>query len=133
MLRRVETEKISYQRLGSCVSWTSFGRWREGGGLLKWHAPVFGDFCCEIQIAESDHRKKNLSINHSVEALIQLKEGYQGQLKLHLHLRGIPVWEKKEFCLKRKNKVWWSIFMTYWNLVHLLKGTWWVLLKKKCM
>ena len=36
-----------------------------------------------------------LFINKSVEALIPLKEGYQGLLKLHVPLGGVPVREGK--------------------------------------
>ena len=35
-----------------------------------------------------DHQKNNFFPNNSAEALILLKEGYQGLLKLHLHLEG---------------------------------------------
>ena len=42
-----------------------------------------------------DHQKNNFFPNNSAEALILLKEGYQGLLKLHLHLGGgSPVWGK---------------------------------------
>ena len=34
----------------------------------------------------SDHQKKKFFINKSVEALIPLKEGYQGLLELHVPL-----------------------------------------------
>ena len=38
-----------------------------------------------------DHRRKNFSINNSVEALIWLKEAYQGLVKLHVYLGGSNV------------------------------------------
>ena len=71
--------------------------WEMEGGwwVVEMACMCFWGFLLRDSNAESDQRKKNLSINHFVEALIQLKEGYQGLLKLHLHLRGIPVWEKR--------------------------------------
>ena len=63
--------------------------WEMEGGwwVVEMACTCFGGFLLRDSNAESGHRKKNLSINHSVEALIQLKEGHQGLLKLHLHLR----------------------------------------------
>ena len=43
----------------------------------------------------SDHQTNKFFINKSVEALIPLKEGYQGLLKLHVPLGGVPVREGK--------------------------------------
>ena len=42
-----------------------------------------------------DHRNKKLLINRCVKALITLKEGNQGLLKLHVSLRGFSTLEEK--------------------------------------
>ena len=51
---------------------------------MKWHVPVLGDFCWEVQVPKNGvtiQRK-----NNSVEALIPVKEGHRGLLQLHVHL-----------------------------------------------
>ena len=48
-----------------------------------------------------DHRKKNFFINNSVEALIRLKEPYQGLVKLHLYSEGFNV-EKNRILFEAK-------------------------------
>ena len=54
----------------------------------------------------SDHQKKKVFINKSVEALIPLKEGYQGLLKLRV-LGSVPArtekrkFPKSKFCLEQ--------------------------------
>ena len=68
----------------------------------------------EIALGENsekwgDHQKKKLLISQSVETLISLKEGYQGLLKLHIHLRDVLARRreclKRKFCLKQKNNI----------------------------
>ena len=60
---RVETEEVSYERLGSCVSWTCFTDW----GRLKLHILFFkivvGRFVCGKW---GDHQKKKFFLNNSV-------------------------------------------------------------------
>ena len=60
---------------------------------------------------QSDHQKKKFFINKSIEALIPLKEGYQGLLELHVPLgvfqQGgeMGLSPKSKFFLKQKNNV----------------------------
>ena len=60
---------------------------------------------------QSDHQKKKFFINKSIEALIPLKEGYQGLLELHVPLGvfhqggGMGLSPKSKFFLKQKNNV----------------------------
>ena len=43
----------------------------------------------------NDHQNKKFFTNKSIRALIPLKEGYQGLLKLHVPFRDVPVKEEK--------------------------------------
>ena len=63
---------------------------------MKWHVPVWEGFLFGGSNAEKwgDYRRKNFFINNSDEALILLKEGHYGLLKMHIHLGGLPVWGK---------------------------------------
>ena len=69
---------------------------------------MLGDLNAEKQ---SDHQKKKFFINKSIEALIPLKEGYQGLLELHVPLGVFQQegkWgylQKVNFFLKQKNNV----------------------------
>ena len=59
---------------------------------------------------QGDHWNKKFFINKSVKALISLKEGHQGLLKLYVPLRGCSCVggngaPKRGFCLKWKNSV----------------------------
>ena len=127
VLGRIETEEISYYRLGSCVSWTCFEGWP-----LILHVPFWGIFAGGRNAKKwGDHKKKKFK-NNSIEALILFKEGHQSLLKLHVPLEGVPVWEKKspkrEFCLKQKNNMWGGFSGP---ILYLLQGAWKVLMKKK--
>ena len=66
VLTRVETEEISYERLGSCFSWTCFMGWGK-----VWEADeeigytFLGDCCWEIQMRKNGvtiKRRNSLSI-----------------------------------------------------------------------
>ena len=54
VLTRVETEEISYERLGSCFSWTFFREWEK-----VWEADeeigytFLGDCCWEVQMRKN--------------------------------------------------------------------------------
>ena len=47
---RVETEEISYERLGSCFSWTCFSEWGESVEDEEIGYAFFGDCCWEAQM-----------------------------------------------------------------------------------
>ena len=131
VLRRFETEEISYWQLGSFVSWTCIRVVGEGKGPLKLHEPFLGDCNWEVQMWENDHRRKKFFINNSVGALIPFKEKHQGLLKLHVPLgwrRGFEYWgkwdylQKRELSLKRKSNMWGGllesieILFNFWRL-----------------
>ena len=50
VLTRVETEVISYERLGSYFSWTCFREWGESVGG-RWR--ILGDCCWEVQMRKN--------------------------------------------------------------------------------
>ena len=75
VLTRVETEEISYERLGSCFSWICFRGWEESVGG-PWNRIYFsGGLLAGGSNAEKwgDHKKKKLFINNSVEVVISFK------------------------------------------------------------
>ena len=76
VLTRVETEEISYERLGSCFSWTCFRGWGESvrGRWRSW-IYSFGRLLLGDSNAEKlgDHKKKKFFINNFVEVVISFK------------------------------------------------------------
>ena len=78
--------------------WRVLGGWRVVKIALGENSEKWGD-----------RQKKKLFISQSVETLIPLKEGYQGLLKLHVHLRGVLARRgecpKRKFCLKQKHNI----------------------------
>ena len=79
MLTRVETEEISYERSGSCFSWTFFRGWGwEGGGSVGGQCNwiyCFGGLLLRVSNAKTwdEHKKEKFFINNSVEVVISSK------------------------------------------------------------
>ena len=122
ILKRSETEEISYEILGSCVCWTCVRIWRRP---LKLHTP-FGGLLLGISNTEksANHQKKKFFVSNSVEALIQFKKEHHGSSKLHVPLG----WRRRtSFLWCRKM---WGGFSER-NLVYLSLMSMRVLMKKK--
>ena len=87
VLTRVETEEISYKRLGSCFFWTYFRGWGESvGGRWNW-IYIFGGLLLGGSNAEKwgDHQKKKFFINRLKPKFCLWRE-HEGLLKLHVPL-----------------------------------------------
>ena len=91
-----------YQRLVSCVSWTCFLGWREGGRpAVKITCTISGRLVLGGSNAKNwDHnQKEKIFRNNSIEKLCPFKEKHKSLLKLHIiFLRGgegrrVSVWE----------------------------------------
>ena len=76
MLTRVETEEISYERSGSCFSWTFFRGWGggSGGGQCNWIYCFWG-LLLGVSNAKiwGEHKKEKFVINNSVQVVISFK------------------------------------------------------------
>ena len=53
VLTRVETEEISYERLGSCFSWTCFRGWGKVWEADEIGYTFLGDCCWEVQMRKN--------------------------------------------------------------------------------
>ena len=76
VLTRVETEEISYERLGSCFYWTCFRKLGESvGGRWRIWIYFFGRLLLGGSNAEKcgDHKKKKFFINNFAEVVILFK------------------------------------------------------------
>ena len=103
----------------SCLWWFD-SYW----GGMKLRILVVGRFKCRKM---GWPLKEEFFTNNSVEALIPLKEGHQGLLRLHAHLQGVSqcgekmgLSPKREFCLKQEKNMWQGfsgsieILCTFW-------------------
>ena len=75
VLTRDKTEKISYERPRSCVSWTCFEERRKGGTLKECHVLFLGFLLGSANLEkQGDDQKKKLFMDNTVQALIPFKE-----------------------------------------------------------